>query len=157
FENISAGTIANTKKSNETLETVIFWLFVCGLSWVPFWNGSNELIAWGINAILFPAVAAIYEVTLLIRGVSHAIAVRRIAIPAALFAVAALWTFFQTLGWTHSAIAHPIWEMAATALRGPTEASISVNPDLTNLALLRLITGAAVFWTALQLCQNRFR
>ena len=27
---------------------------------MPFWNGSNELIAWGINAILFPGLAAIY-------------------------------------------------------------------------------------------------
>jgi hypothetical protein len=157
FECISAGTIETTKKSNETLETAVFWLFVGGLSWVPFWNGSNELIAWGINAILFPAVAAIYEVTLLIRGLSHPIAVRRILLPAGLFAAAALWTFFQTFAWTHSAIAHPIWEMAADALRRPTEGSISVNPDLTLLALLRLITGAAVFWTALQLCRNRFR
>jgi O-antigen ligase len=47
--------------------------------------------------------------------------------------------------------------MAADALRRPTETSISVNPDLTNLALLRLITAAAAFWTALQLCRNRFR
>jgi O-antigen ligase len=124
---------------------------------VPFWNGSNELIAWGINAILFPGLAAIYEVSLLIRGASHPLALQRISIPAGLFAATALWAFFQTLGWTHSAIAHPIWEMAGDALRRPTEGSISVNPDLTNLALLRLITAAAAFWTALQLCLNRFR
>lgn len=157
FENISAGTIATIKKSSDTLETAIFWLFIGGLGWVPFWNGSNELIAWGINAVLFPGLAVIYEITLLIRGVNHAIAVPRIALPAGLFAAAALWAVFQNFGWTHSALAHPIWEMAAAALRGPTDASISVNPDLTNLALLRLITGAAVFWTALQLCRNRFR
>jgi O-antigen ligase len=157
FEYISAEKIAATKKPDETLETVIFWLFVGGLSWVPFWNGSNELIAWGINAILFPGLAAIYEVSLLIGGASHPIALRRIALPAGLFAATGLWACFQTLGWTHSAIAHPIWDMAADALWRPTEGSISVNPDLTNLALLRLITAAAAFWTALQLCRNRFR
>jgi O-antigen ligase len=157
FEHISAGKRATTKKPTETIETVIFWLFVIALGWVPFWNGSNELIAWGVNAILFPGLAAIYEVSLLIRGAGHPIALRRIALPAGLFAATGLWAFFQTLGWRHSAIAHPIWEMATDALRRPTEGSISVNPDLTNLALLRLITAAAAFWTALQICRNSYR
>jgi O-antigen ligase len=157
IESASAANIVTAKKSNKTLEAAIFWLFVGGLGWVPFWNGSNELVSWGINAILFPGLAAVYEVLLLIRGESHPIAVRVIALPAGLFAAVTLWTFFQTLGWPHSAVAHPIWEMVAGALGRPTEGSISVNPDLTNLALLRLITAAAVFWTALQLCRSGFR
>ena len=157
IESNSAANIATTKKPIKTLEAAIFWLFVSGLCWVPFWNGSNELIAWGVNAILFPGLAAVYEVTGLIRGQSHSIGLRAIALPAGLFAAVAFWTFFQILGWPHSAVAHPIWEMAAGALGRPTEGSISVNPDLTNLALLRLLTAAAVFWTALQLCRNGLR
>ena len=35
--------------------------------------------------------------------------------------------------------------------------SISVNRDLTNLALIRLITAASAFWLALQLCRDRPR
>src|SRR5271169_6708805 len=124
-----AAKVATTTKPSETLEAVIFWLFVGGLGWVPFWNGSNELIAWGINAILFPVLAAVYEVSLLIRGESHSIGVRNIALPAGLLAAVALWTYFQTLDWSHSAIAHPIWEMAASALGRQTKGSISVNPD----------------------------
>jgi hypothetical protein len=152
-----AASVVSTTKPNETFEPAIFWLFVGGLGWVPFWNGSNELIAWGINAILFPGLAAVYEVSLLIRGESHSVGVRNIAVSAGLLAAVALWTYFQTLDWSHSAIAHPIWEMAAGALGRQTRGSISVNPDLTNLALLRLITVAAVFWTALQLCRNGLR
>ena len=152
-----AANVATTTKPSETLAAVIFWLFVGGLGWVPFWNGSNELIAWGINALLFPVLAAVYEVSLLIRGESHPIGVRNIALPAGLLAAVALWTYFQTLDWSHSAIAHPIWEMAASALGRQTKGSISVNPDLTNLALLRLITAAAVFWIALQLCRDGLR
>ena len=37
------------------------------------------------------------------------------------------------------------------------DSSISVNRDLTSLALLRLLTAASVFWIALQLCQNALR
>src|SRR5947207_9509258 len=47
--------------------------------------------------------------------------------------------------------------MAADALRRPLEGSISVNRDLTNLALLRLVTAALVFWSALQLARSASR
>jgi hypothetical protein len=153
----SEADLATSAKLNETFDAAIFWLFVVGLAWVPFWNGSNELIAWGINAIFFPGLAAIYEVSLLIGGKRHPIGIRIIALPAGLFAVVVLWIYFQTLGWSHLPIVHPIWGMAASALGRPAEGSISVDPDLTNLALLRLMTAAAVFWTALQLCRDSFR
>ena len=35
--------------------------------------------------------------------------------------------------------------------------SISVNRDLTTLALIRLLTAASVFWVAVQLCRNPAR
>jgi len=153
----SAVIAATTTNRRESTEAIVFWLFVAGLGWVPFWDGSNELIAWGTNAILFPGLAAVYEVSLLIRGKSHSVGIRNIALPAVLVVIVALWTYFQTLAWSHSAIAHPIWGMAAETLGGKVEGSISVNRDLTNLALLRLITAAAVFWTALQLCRSGAR
>ena len=43
------------------------------------------------------------------------------------------------------------------ALDKPIDGSISVNRDLTTLALLRLITAASVFWIALQLCRDATR
>jgi O-antigen ligase len=47
--------------------------------------------------------------------------------------------------------------MVAEALEKPVQGSISVNRDLTTLALVRLITSAGVFWLALQLCRNASR
>src|SRR5262249_38307487 len=52
---------------------------------------------------------------------------------------------------------HPIWQMTADALQRPIEGSISVNRELTRLALLRLITAASVFWIAIQLCRDAAR
>ena len=52
---------------------------------------------------------------------------------------------------------HPIWRMAGDALAQPIAASISVNRDLTVLALVRLITAASTFWVAVQLCRNGAR
>jgi O-antigen ligase len=138
-------------------ERATFWLFIAGLAWTPFWYGSNDLVAWGANAVLFPGLAAVYEMSLLIRGQHHPVGIKTLRASAALFAAVVLWIFLQNATWAPAMLAHPIWEMASDALGRPLEASISVNRDLTTLALVRLMTAASVFWVALQLCRNSSR
>ena len=140
-----------------TMERVLLWAFVAGLAWCPFWLGGNALLAWGINAVLFPGLAIIYELSLLIRGKRHPVAIRQIKVPAALFAAVILWILIQNATWTPDWLHHPIWKMTATELGSPIDGSISVNRDLTSLALLRLITAASVFWIAMQLCRDASR
>lgn len=130
---------------------------MAGLAWAPFWYGSNDLIAWGINAVLFPGLAALYEIQLLIRGKHHPIGLGALGLPAVLFAAVLAWIEIQTLTWAPSPLVNPIWGMTASALGRAVPASISVNRDLTTLALVRLITAASVFWTALQLCRDGMR
>jgi hypothetical protein len=138
-------------------DQALLWAFVAGLAWCPFWFGSNVLVAWGINAVLFPGLVLIYELTLLIRGERHPVAIKQIKVPAALFAVVVVWILIQNATWTPAWLHHPIWQMAADALDKPIDGSISVNRDLTTLALLRLVTAASVFWLALQLCRSASR
>jgi O-antigen ligase len=144
-------------RSGETTERLTFWLFILGLAWVPYWYGSNALVAWSINAVLFPGLAAFYELSLLARGKSHPVAIGNLALPAALFLVSASWAWFQTITWGPSALANSIWGMAAQVLGAPVDQSITVNRDLTNLALLRLVTAGSVFWVALQLGRDTAR
>src|SRR5439155_994677 len=139
---------------NEVVDWATLALFIIGLAWVPFWYGSNDLVAWGINAALFPGLAAVYELSLLIQNKPHPVGFRYLAAPASLFLIVVLWIVVQTGTWVPGSIVHPIWGMAADALGKPVPASISVNRDLTDLALLRLITAATVFWLALQLCRD---
>src|SRR5262245_13619445 len=75
----------------DIVERVILWAFVAALAWCPFWFGSNVLLAWGINAVLFPGLAAIYEASLLIRGERHPVAVKHVKLPAVLFSAVVLW------------------------------------------------------------------
>jgi len=138
-------------------ETALFWLLIGGLAWLPFWNGSNELIAWGINATLFGAIAGVFEILLLVRGARHPVGIRNIALPATLFALVVVWIYAQTLTSQYSPLTHPIWKMATDVLERQVDGSITVDRDLTNLALLRLITSATVFWISLQLCRNGIR
>ena len=145
------------RKRADAIDRVLFWALVAGLAWVPFWYGSNDLVAWGINACVFPGLAAIFEISILARDQSHPVGIREIAGPATLFAAVVVWIVIQNATWTSSSWHHPIWEMAAGAIERPIEGSISVNRDLTTLALLRLLTAASVFWIALQLCRNPTR
>src|SRR5262245_48443221 len=82
------------------VERVLLWAFIAGLAWCPFWFGSNVLLAWGINAVLFPGLVAIYELSLLIRGERHPVAIRQVKVPAALFAAVVLWILIQNATWT---------------------------------------------------------
>jgi O-antigen ligase len=139
------------------MERALLCAFIAGLAWCPFWLGGNVLLAWGINAVLFPGLVAIYEVSLLIRGERHPVAIRQIKAPAVLFAAVVLWILIQNTTWTPDWLHHPIWQMTADALDRPVDGSISVNRELTSLALLRLITAASVFWIAMQLGRDASR
>src|SRR5437868_14881288 len=94
------------------VDRALLWAFVAGLAWCPFWFGSAVLLAWGINAVLFPGLVVIYELSLLIRRKPHTVAVGQIKLPAALFAAVVLWVLIQNGTWTPDWLHHPIWQMA---------------------------------------------
>ena len=98
---------------SEIIEWALFWVFVAGLAWVPYWYASNLLVTWGVNAVLFPGLAVIYEISLLARGASHPVAIKTIRVSAALFVAVVIWILIQNATWTPSLLHHPIWGMAA--------------------------------------------
>lgn len=154
---LSATRPARSARSGEFVEPVVFGAYLVGLAWLPAWYGGNDMVAWGINAVAFPGLAALYEMTLLLRGHGHPVGFRELAAPILLFACVVAWILFQTAGWSGFPLANPVWGMAADALGHPIDGSISVDRDLSNLALLRLLTAASVFWLSLQLCRDAVR
>jgi O-antigen ligase len=139
------------------VDWVIFWILVLAIAWAPFLFGGDDLLATGINAVIFPGMAVCYEISLLLHGRHHPVSVGYIRIPAILFGFVLLWTVVQNATWTPDNWHHPIWDMASDALERPLAGSISVNRDLTALAQLHLITAASVFWLAVQLCRDGAR
>ena len=132
-------------------------MFVAGLAWIPFWYGSNDLMAWGVNAVLFPSLAVMYEISILAQRKSHPVGIKEFWLSAALFVAVVLWIIVQNAAWTPGSWHHPIWAISSDALERPVAGSISVAPDLTTLGLVRLITAASVFWIAVQLCRSPAR
>jgi O-antigen ligase len=153
----SGRRVVETSVRPAIAERVLIWGLAAGLAWVPFWYGSNDLFAWGVNAILFPGLALAYEVSILVRGERHPIGIRTVALPAGLFAAVLFWVWLQTVAGLPSTLSHPIWSMTAATLGKPIAGSISVNRDFTAQALIELITVASVFWLALQLCRDAAR
>lgn len=141
----------------DPIDGALFFMFVLALAWAPLWLGANRPLAWGVNAILFPGLALGYESSLLLRGRRHPIGVRRLAAPVVLFSVVVVWIVVQMFTIAPVAWRHPIWAMAADVLERPVDGSISVNRDLTTLALLRLWTAASALWVSIQLCHDSDR
>jgi O-antigen ligase len=143
--------------SDGRIEAALLFGLTAGLAWAPFWLGGNRMTSWGVNAILFPALALAYEISLFARGRSHPFAARTILASIVLFLFAALWAFAQTSPLASMAFAHPIWGVASDALGTGLPATISVDPPATLRALMRLLTDASVLWLALQLCRDSSR
>ena len=100
--------------------------------------------------LIFPGLAALYELSLLVRGAPHPVPIRRIWLAAVLFAAVAVWTLLQNATWMPGSWQHPIWQLASDVLGRPVAGSISVDRSLTTIALLqthdgceRVLVGAA--------------
>jgi O-antigen ligase len=151
-----AGEIATIYRA-EPVEAVLLIALLCGLSWAPFWVGSTGDFPWAFNALYFPSLAIIYEASLLIRGKSHPFAAKRLAVPIGLFLPVVLWIYVQMSPLVPASLVHPIWVMASEVLGRPLAGTISVNSNVSALALMRLITDASVLWLAIQLCRDPAR
>ena len=151
------GLNGGAARDGDAFERALFWGLVGGLAWCPLLFGSNTPTAWGINAVLFCGLAVAYEVSLVVRGKPHPIGIVHLALPVGLFVATLTWALIQNATWTPTALHHPIWGMASDALDQPIAGSISVNRDLTTLAILRLVTAASVSWLTLQLCRDPYR
>ena len=152
----TAGSPAATGHPDRVDAALLYGL-AGGLAWAPFWLGGDRLFAWGVDAVLFPALALAYEASLLARGRRHPFAARLIAAPAALFLLTALWAFAQTSPIASAAFAHPIWANGLRRAGDAMAGTISVDPPATMRALMRLLTDASVLWLSLQLSREPWR
>ncbi len=141
------------RSASDRTESLVFAAMLIGLASAPLWFGGDRLIVWGVNAAYYGLLCVIHEIGLLLSGAPRQIHLRRIAAPALLMAIVIIWIFAQAT----FPFAHPIWPMAAEALGGEPAGVISVSPDQTFLALLRLVTALLMFWLVLQTCRRAKR
>ena len=135
------------------VETLALAGALAGLAWAPFWLGGDRPLAWGVNGVWFPCLTLVYELSLLWRGRKHPFALKQIIAPAVLFILVVLWIGVQISSLSPTLFTHPIWAMSSDALGTDVRGSISVNPQASALALMRLLTDASLLWLMVQLCR----
>jgi hypothetical protein len=144
-------------EAGERPERAVLGILVLGLALAPAYLGGNALLAWGVNATVFPLLAVGYEVSLIARSRPHPMSIRHLGVPAALFFAVLVWILLQTATWLPHFVQNPIWSMLPGLLGRQIAGSISVDLDLSTLSLLNLVTVGAVFWLSLQLGRNGTR
>jgi hypothetical protein len=75
-----------------------------------------------------------------------AVSWRRIWPLVVMFAAVVGWIVLQMVSWTPATWHHPAWAAAAAALGEPLAGSITIDRELTQTALMRLLAYAGVFW-----------
>ncbi|WGD31624.1 O-antigen ligase family protein [Ancylobacter sp. WKF20] len=146
----------------ESLNDLIFVVFLVTLAWLPLAFGSNRPIAWATNAILFGSMLAVIELGFLLGDRPRPVALRRLGWALGVFAAVAGWIVVQTLPGLPLSWRSDFWQIAADVLTSvpgapPVHGSISTTPDAGLVALLRLATTAAAFYLAVQLCRDGLR
>ena len=140
-----------------TTEQLIFVAAILGVAGVPLWLGSNRAIAWLINAGYFVTLALLLEAALLVGRRAHPVAIKRLTYPAVIFALTCVWILIQASTWIPTWLENFIYQYSRETFGIDLPGSISINRELTYVALLRLLTEGAVFWLFLQLCRSAQR
>jgi len=128
-------------------------LLMVVLSPIPF--GSNRAWSWSLCALIVSSLslAWVFNAGLSRRTVSLSLPIPIIA----LFLFAVLWAFLQTSGFILNGWSHPLWAMAADALNATPQTTISITPDNSVTALMRLLSYGLTFFLCFQFCRNQQR
>lgn len=137
------------------INTVIFYalLLLIVLSPIPF--GSNRNWSWSLCALITSILTLAWLVNTFWnqRNVS-------LSLPAliyVLFLAPCLWVILQISTFMPDEVAHPLWPMTAEVLNMSIQPIISLTPDNSITALMRLISYSLVFFLAFQFCRNSHR
>ncbi len=132
----------------------VFWGLAALVVLSPLPLGSNRPWAWLLLGTSVGALLTLWSGALLLARQAPPVAASKLWVPLVLFSGVCLWILIQWLPWTPSAWHHPLWADAGRVLGRELPGRISLSPDQTLTALVRLLSYAGVFWLSLQLCRS---
>jgi hypothetical protein len=147
-------------------ENVLLAAVLLLLAWMPFTHGANQTWSELVLATGFGVLLLAWSGLVMSGLVSQTPHIRALKWPAVCTGAALGWAGFQSVelvmleratGLDLSALAHPVWKMAGTALEASSRAHISIAPDLTKDALLSAVVPVLAFLLAFNLCRDRQR
>jgi O-antigen ligase len=121
----------------------------------PLPLGSNREWSWSLAALAAAGLTLAWAVSR-IRVKAPVRLYLHWSIPL-LFLLVCVWIFAQQAGWTPQEWHHPLWAMTAGLLGVDLPGRVSLSPQDTNTALMRLLCYGLVFFLALQFGRDRAR
>src|SRR5690348_4696741 len=124
---------------------------------LPLPLGSVARLSWWVIALVVGLLLAAHALSLLRPG---AVIGQRVQpnwpwmVP---FLASAAWAALQVSPLTPAAWHTPLWQSASALLQTPLAGAISIDPDDTVSAIIRLLAYGGIFWLAVQLCWPRRR
>lgn len=123
------------------------------LALLPFGDAGRSVPSWGLNAVAFGVLVMARELVSLRPGAQPGVPVMRFLVPGGLFVAVVLWCTVQEFP-VPSWFGHPVWALAGEALGSDLPARLTIDPEATSLATLRLLTAACAFWVAAHLAAD---
>ncbi len=122
------------------------------LSPLPF--GSNRPWSWSLLSLLIALVTISWCISYFLKEKRMQLHFARIKVPFILFISTLLWAYIQTSTLIPESWGHPLWQMTAQALETEIPARISLAPEQTITASMRLLAYGLVFILAMYYCQK---
>jgi len=134
---------------------VLHKLLLLLLVLAPLPLGSNREWSWTLCAFWVAAITLVWVLQALFRPQHVSVSLKPAII--VLFLSVCAWVWVQTATWVPLAWIHPVWNMNAGVLGGLLPGSISLSPEDSFIAGMRLLCYGLVFFLAFQFGRNRER
>ena len=139
-----------TNKAPHPLAITMFKFFLSAILLAPLPFGANRAWAWSLYALLLALFGLTACVAVLSGRTSTRISLQPIQYPLYLICVPIVWSLLQLSTITPSHWTHPFWQLAGEQLPGTIETHISLAPQETATALMKLVSYFLVFFISLQ-------
>lgn len=137
------------------INKLLFYALLLMITLAPVPYGSNRQWSWSLCALIISVLALAWLVNAIWNRGRVALSLPMFSV--ALFLLPVLWAAIQAAAFTPDAWSHPLWLMTSEALGTPLPSTISLAPNDSITALMRLISYGLVFMLVFQFCRNRQR
>ena len=127
-------------------------LLILVLSPLPF--GSNRPWSWSLLSLLIALVVISWCISLVFSKRKMKFHFDNIKLPFFLFLGTLVWAAIQTSSYIPASWGHPLWQITAQMLNLDIPATISLDPEQTVTAIMRLTGYGMIFLLAMYYCQK---
>jgi len=136
---------------------LLFWLLIAIATLSPLPFGSNRPWAWALLSLLVGLLVIAWAIAAARDHSMIRIEWRRSRLIVVPFAILIFWFLIQASGLTPESWHHPLWQDASNALGISLAGAISLNPEASHMAVMRLLAYGGIFWLAFQFGHNKKR